>query len=641
MSGEDPKGSGQAGGKFAWLMQDVSVARNGRTLFPGCIHEAANFKPSVIAEWIRTGAARWATAEDLATMPPAPKYKAAPQDMPSSSESIYGRGYFYPRAYYLDGAEAVLQPSLFPNPPFRGNEKKDAEELERLQNKIARAGLPPARLNAELTEKQIDRLYDFDKGFFVPLIQDALIEIVDGGDSRAARIKWFWFVNVLNNFIFYESRFEHSDISAVANTEEQRARRREIIIESLRKTADLFGIQLTSLSAEWTGEKSIEAILRRPGFQEALTIYERVSFQTPLREEGFIPTETAGGVIWEKQFGRRRIQFKAAKITSGDTARRGIHALVCLAAARQTDKPGPILFKEILDMIGQGDCCQAEREKIREYLLALENTSLTVEEKDYKTQKKIWHDYAPLLKRFKWEGGTEGTARLFPIFNEQFPEVWQATKQYVYISADRMKGLPKGRTEREHFVLDFFRLRLGMKCIKRKMKAFLLEDMPLSEDTLKEWGISKIKKTVWSWFELAKAEGLVRQYFIDESGGRREYLEQVIRYYPAKRTAPRIYPKETEIRPLVNEIIEWIYNPDNKQYVKNPEARERKQLRGAIRSLGVYRVREIWERTGEEREGEGDDYSPWYSGTSRYMDFWNQIRADLAEQKKGRRGELK
>jgi len=637
MSGEDPKEGGQAGGEFVWLAPDLSVARNGRTLFPGCIHEADNFKPDVVAYWIKTGAARWATAEDIAAMPKAPKYKAGPQEMPPSS-GIFERGYFYPRVYYFDGAEAVLQPSLFPQPLFRGNEKKDSEDLNRLQDKIAkRAGFPPVRLNTELTEKQIDRLYEFDKEYFVPLIQDALIEIADGGDSRASRIKWFWFVNVLNNYLFYENRFEQSEITAAENAEEKRARRREIIIDSFRKTADLFGIQLTNLSAEWTGEKSVEAILRRPGFQEAITIYERVLYQTPLRGDGFIQTETADGVIWEKQLGRRRLQLKTAKITGGDIARRTFHALVILARERQTDKPGPILFEEVLKLIGQENCNQEERERIREYLLAAEKTSLTVIETDPKTKKNIWHDYAPLLKRFKWEGGTEGGAKLFPIFNEQFPQVWQATKQYVYIPADRMRGLPRGRTEREHYVLDFFRLRLGMPCIKRKMKAFLLDDAQLSEDTLKEWGIKKIKKMVSDWFELAKSEGLVREYLIDESGGRREYLEQIIRYYPTKGTAPRIYPKETEIRRLVNDIIEWIYNPDNKQYVKTLEKQSRQELRGAIRSLGVDHVREVWERTGEEREGEGDEYSPWLPGTSRYMDFWNLIKADLAGQREPKR----
>jgi len=165
------------------------------------------------------------------------------------------------------------------------------------------------------------------------------------------------------------------------------------------------------------------------------------------------------------------------------------------------------------------------------------------------------------------------------------------------------------------------------------MKAFLFEDAQLSEAVLKEWGIKKIKKTVSKWFELAKAEGLIREYYIDECGGRAQYLGQVIRYYPAKGTVPRIFPKEAEIRPLLNDIIEWIYEPDNKQYVKMPEAQARRELRNAIRELGVYRIREIWEGTGAAREGEGEDYSPWYPGTSRYMDFWNAIRADLAAQK--------
>jgi len=637
MSGEDPKDGGQAERAFVWLHPGASVARNGRTLVPGCIHEAEDFKPAVIAEWIRTGAARWATGEDLATMPRAPKYRAAPQDLPPEQETVYNRGGVYPLAYYHDGEAADAQPSLFPQPLFQGNEKQDADDLKRLKNKLQRAGYPEQVLRTPLKEKQLERLFQQERGEAVypilDLLQKSFLEIVARGDSRATRIRWFWFVNVLSDIVFHDLANKWVDAAATADIEEKQIRKRSVFTEGLKKAVSLFEIVLPEITEEWTGENSFTAIQRRPGFKMDMSVYERILHQTQLREDGFEKTETAAGIVWEKRCGRRRIRLHTSKIITGELSRRAVMAPLLIASARGTYKPGPILFEEMLRFLGQENCSQEERARIREYLLSAENTSITVIETNYKNGKETWHDYAPLYRRFRWEGGTEGGARLFPVLNEDFPEVWKARKQYAYISADRMKGLPKERTEREHFVLDFFRLRYGMKCINRKMKAFLFEDAQLSEAILKEWGIKKIKKTVSEWFELGKAEGLIREYNIDESGGRAEYLGQVIRYYPAKGAAPKIYPKEAELRPLLNEIIEWIYEPDNKQYVKMPEAQARRELRNAIRELGVYRIREIWEGTGAEREGEGEDYSPWYPGTSRYMDFWNTIRADLAAQK--------
>jgi hypothetical protein len=540
----------------------------------------------------------------------------------------------WPRTTYAIYAAFITEPSLFSEAEDDEDDEPAAQEkLRRLKNKLGRSGYPEFRLNAALTDDQIKRLFEYAGTETGPLMLEAFRENMAGGLTRANKIKWFWFVNVLSFVIFHESQKEREAAEAAATEKDKREQRAQVIINGLRRTADLFGIQIPNLSAEWTGEKSFTAIQRRRGFKMDMSVYERILYQTQLREDGFEKTETADGIIWEKKFGRRRVRLHTSKIIAGDLSRRAVIAPILFASARGTYKPGPILFEEILDMIGQKECSQEERTRIREYLLAGEKTSLTVIETNLKNGKETWHDYAPLYKRFRWEGGTEGAARLFPIFNEDFPEVWKATKQYAYISAERMKGLPKERTEREHFVLDFFRLRYGMKCINRKMKAFLFEDAQLSEAVLKEWGIKKIKKTVSEWFELAKAEGLIREYYIDECGGRAQYLGQVIRYYPAKGTVPRIFPKEAEIRPLLNDIIEWIYEPDNKQYVKMPEAQARRELRNAIRELGVYRIREIWEGTGAAREGEGEDYSPWYPGTSRYMDFWNAIRADLAAQK--------
>lgn len=43
--------------KFVWLAAE-SVARNGKTLKPGQTYATADFPADVVAEWIKTGAAK-------------------------------------------------------------------------------------------------------------------------------------------------------------------------------------------------------------------------------------------------------------------------------------------------------------------------------------------------------------------------------------------------------------------------------------------------------------------------------------------------------------------------------------------------------------------------------------------------------
>lgn len=43
--------------KFVWLAAE-GVARNGKTLTPGQTYAAADFPAEVVAEWIKTGAAK-------------------------------------------------------------------------------------------------------------------------------------------------------------------------------------------------------------------------------------------------------------------------------------------------------------------------------------------------------------------------------------------------------------------------------------------------------------------------------------------------------------------------------------------------------------------------------------------------------
>jgi hypothetical protein len=372
-------------------------------------------------------------------------------------------------------------------------------------------------------------------------------------------------------------------------------------------------------------------------------MFRLIADQTPLRADGFTAIEEKGKTVWRAQFGRRQVELTMPKIYPGDIARRTILSVSKIAQARETLSPGPIEFGEILEIIGETACNQETRERIREHLIALENAGVKVTEKNERG-KEIYHDSAPLLNRCLWDGGTELSAKFYPVFNEAFDKALKALGQYVYITSERLRGLPAG-PEWDRFVLDFFRLQMGKRHVRRKMKAFLFEDVRANEETLKAWGTSEIKKRVKAWFELAKAEGLIRGYHISDTGKLKGYLGQTIIYYPSKNVWKRPKIHADTAQALIDDIITWIYDPDNKQTVEMHPHDARRELKNAIYTIGdVALVRQIWEGLLEYREGAkweptGEELNDGRAEVqSVYMEFWDRLRTALAEAKKKKDG---
>ena len=188
----------------------------------------------------------------------------------------------WPQTAYTDYAASIKEPGLFPISPTE-DPPEAAGNMRRLQSKLERAGFPEFRLNAALTEAQKKRLFEYAEAETGPFIFEAFIEIMAGGLTPANLKTWFWFVNVLSFVVFHENQNERESAEAAINEEDWREKRAKVIINGLKRAADLFGIQPPSLSAEWTGEKSFAAIERRRGFKVDMSVYGRILYQTPLR----------------------------------------------------------------------------------------------------------------------------------------------------------------------------------------------------------------------------------------------------------------------------------------------------------------------------------------------------------------------
>ncbi len=654
MSQDEKQNDGQAGRAFVWL-GGSSTWTLGRRLVRGALHKAEQFRPDVLAEWMKTGDAAWATAEDMKSkpweheQPPTPYEEEHP---PASFEEVLGTGQLWPWSYYYDGARVARQPGLFKNPAD--------DALRKLREKLNQAGIPGHELDAEQDLEKLgirrrprpSRLGEARFGemrlggpgerpnYFLDYapVQTAFIEMTAPGDSRATRIKWFWFINTLVYFAVFEGRAEWVEINNCADPKEQEERAAAHFVKSMRRACELFGIVVPEIADEWIGEKSIYSIIRRPGVQVDMAIYERIIDQTPLRADGFTKSETSGVIVWEKRFGRRRsVKLTTPEISAGDVARRVALALMKFPAQRETLMPGPIEFGPFLEAIGEEDCSQEQRGRIRGYITALENIAVKVTETD-KKGREIWHDYSPLLKRLVWQGGTEQEARFYPIFNEEFPQVMKAANQYAYIQSARLRGLPAERTDQEHFVLDFFVKKLGLPIVKRKMMGFLIEDARVNEATLRKWGLPTIKKTVLKWFELAKSEQLIRGYSIGDINKRRDYLAQTIVYHPHKEQAPKKLPDREDVQAALEVIINWQYAPENKQYPKKSYSEAWEVLKNTIYSVGdVALVMQLWADT----EGQGMEWrnpdDPTGPPRPRTAWFWDLLREAQANVKKPRR----
>jgi hypothetical protein len=195
MSEEEKQDEGQAGRAFVWLAQS-GRARNGRCLKRGAIHAAENFPARVVTEWIKTGAAKWATVADIENLPAAgPDGSAGRYREALSPEEVKNSAGLYLLVYYHNGAQESVQGGLF----------EAAKGSDLLQKRLERAGYSASVLNTALGESALARIFDYrEKPHLISLIerlQDSFNEIFEAGDSREARLKWFWFINVLSEKI--------------------------------------------------------------------------------------------------------------------------------------------------------------------------------------------------------------------------------------------------------------------------------------------------------------------------------------------------------------------------------------------------------------------------------------------------------
>lgn len=198
MSQDEKKDDGQAGRAFVWLEQS-STAKNGRRLKKGAIHAAENFPARVVGEWTRTGAARWATAADIEQLPAAGPDGSAGRyrEVPVSPEEVNNSAGLFLLIYYHNGAQESAQGGLF--------EAAKGSELAPLQAKLESAGFSAAVLNTALGESGLTRIFGYRENpllySLVERLQNSFNELFAAADTREARIKWFWFVNVLSEKI--------------------------------------------------------------------------------------------------------------------------------------------------------------------------------------------------------------------------------------------------------------------------------------------------------------------------------------------------------------------------------------------------------------------------------------------------------
>ena len=287
----------------------------------------------------------------------------------------------------------------------------------------------------------------------------------------------------------------------------------------------------------WEGDNTYKKLKQTAGEKYEMDMFARLCDQVPLSLQGLEKIEEPSRTLWRKKIGNREITIwrgkpKGQSAASGDLAKRVFLGTYRFAKHRKTIDPGPIEFRELLEMLNLLECSQEQRDRIKDYLEAFAQSGIQIREVNAKG-KEIFFDYAPLYKRFTWIGGTEYAARIFPVFNEECIKMIKssARSQYLWQDDARLRRLP-GLTDRDRLAQDKFKMAQGFPAVRIGMGKWLLSFGQLDGPALYKMSLPQIRAFVNKNFLQAKSDGMVDRYKIVAFREKKKYLKQIITFIP-------------------------------------------------------------------------------------------------------------
>lgn len=390
----------------------------------------------------------------------------------------------------------------------------------------------------------------------------------------------------------------------------------------------------------WDGEAGFESIKKSPHMKVKRAGDPRDDFISwvhliPLSLKGYERAKQGNINVWERETlrGKKFIYIPDPgynlKPAVGDLAKRALKVVCLFASKRKTLDPGPIRFGDLLEELGQKNASQQTRKRIKDYLEAFGMTGVLIKEFD-RDGKEILFEYSPYFSYFLWLGGVEKEAEIFPKLNKDLFNMLIENKliNYSYLKNVGQKQLP-GMKDRDSLAQDMFVKLKGLKIRKYKMRNFLYRFGDFTEKELEKMTLKKIRTWVNKNIVFAKNLKSIEQVRLHNYRKKSRYLDQVVSIYPARweRALSKV-PKEIETQ--IEEIIDWLHDPENKFYVKTPKGRNRDALKTMYKVAGSKFWDEVLLEFDEVIAAHNEDGLGWYSsygdpGQSGAMIFWKNI----------------
>jgi len=410
-------------------------------------------------------------------------------------------------------------------------------------------------------------------------------------------------------------------------------------LQELLKIAESYQLELPRnlkrKLKEWTGPDTYEQIKKKQGSKYTFSLVEHIQNVFPLSLKGFDFSYDKRSIKWKRESDEKEFTLclpiekkDIMKPASGDFAKRTITAIFKFAVERKTYDPGPILFKDFLDLLGESRASQEKRKRIKDICESCAFTSMTIRKMNEKG-KEIYFRHTPFFKDFLWQGGFDYEAIIYPVINERFERmlIEENLSGYVWIDDERLKRLPKGMTDRDRLAQDQFKMIMGFPVIRFIMKNWLYKFGQFTDTEIKKLKLLKIKEFVNKNITLAKEGLLLERVKIHKFQKKERYLRQVIFLYPAKSkwTAKKKIALTKGEQKEVKEITDWLYEIGVEDYA-NIDLKTIKQYLLNIAEYGyldclrtAYEVVEDYAEPGYPVDEKG-------SYQNRPMEFWLEYK---------------
>lgn len=391
---------------------------------------------------------------------------------------------------------------------------------------------------------------------------------------------------------------------------------------------------------EWSGKHSYDSLIKTKGSKYPYQFIAEIHEMIPLSIKGFDVEYGNESTTWRKKIGPKRYEFtipvgkKTAgmKPAAGNLAKNTVKTFFRFAIWRGTPDPGPIMFKDFLELLGQSNCSMETRKRIKRYCEACAKTIMDIRGYSKKGRENYFR-ITPFFKDVYWTGECELTAKVYPVINDRFTKMLtdEGLNQYIYF-LDRFLKPQKELTDRDAMAQDIFKLYGGLShpVVFGSVKNFLFKFGQFTEKDLKNKSLKRIKGFVNKAFSQAKANKTIFSFRIRNYRTREKYLNQPITFYPEKPEIPKEKARlSPETRREIDYIAEAIYEIASGEGIYTDFETEKLYMLNAARHGYMDCIKQAYHTVSHQYIPEEpiDDYGNYQNSIMLFWDIYNDCKS--------------